>query len=105
MCNGVSSNTRKVMEVVELSVLEIIAYVQECYIEPARHRYEKQVVIRAGDIHDEMKLKDRQPLVCYTMTSEKLLRQCNMRLANERRGPNVHQKHARNIWYTYVLNY
>lgn len=102
MC--IRSDTRT-MEVVELSVTEIIAYVQDRYIETARSRGEKRVVIRAGDIHDEMKLKDRQPLVCYTLTSEKLLRQCNMRLVNERRGPNVHQKHARNIWYTYELNH
>ena len=93
------------MEVVELSVPEIIAYVRDQYIEPARKRGERQVVIRAGDVHVEMELKHRQPLVCHTLTSEKLLRQCNMRLVNEKRGPRVHQKHAPNIWYTYELKY
>jgi len=88
-----------------LSVPEIITHIQERYIEPARSRGEKRVVIRAGDIHDEMELKDRQPLVCHTLTSGKLLKQCNMRLVSEKRGPNVHQKHARNIWYTYELKY
>jgi hypothetical protein len=86
-----------------MSVEEIIAYVQGQYVDPARQRGEKQVIIRAGDIHDEMKLRNRQPLVCETLRGRKLLKQCNMRLVEERFGRNVHQHQARNIWYTYEL--
>jgi len=93
----------KAMEVIEMSVPKIIAYVHDRYIEPARRRGEKQVVIRAGDIHDEMRLRNRQPLVCATLKGKKLLKQCNVRLVDERPGPNVYQEHTRNIWYTYEL--
>jgi len=86
-----------------LSVEEIIAYVQSQYIEPARKRGEKQVTIRAGDIHDEMKLRNCQPNVCETLRGRRLLEHCNIRLADERWGRNVHQHNARNIWYTYEI--
>lgn len=86
-----------------LSVETIIDYVQNQYIEPARRRSEKQITIRAGDVHDEMKLVNRQPLVCETLRSSKLQNQCNVKLVNERWGRNVHQHHARNIWYMYEI--
>lgn len=88
-----------------MSVEKIIAYVQNRYIEPARQRCEKRVTIRAGDIHDEMQLVNRQPLVCETLRGNKFLKRCNLRLIDERWGRNVHQHHARNIWYTYELLY
>jgi hypothetical protein len=78
-------------------------HVQNRYIEPARRRGEKEVTIRAGDIHDEMGLKARQPLVCDALRGKKLQKQCNIKLINERWGKNVHQRHARNIWYTFQL--
>jgi len=86
-----------------LSAEEIRAYVQRQYIEPARRRRESRVTIRAGDIHDEVNLNHRQPLVCDTLRGRKLQEECNIRLIDERRGPNVHQRHAKNIWYTYEL--
>jgi len=86
-----------------LSAEEIRVYVQRQYIEPARRRDEKQVTIRAGNIHDEMNLSDRQPLVCDTLRGKKLQGQCNVRLINERWGRNVNQRHAKNIWYTFEL--
>ena len=86
-----------------MSAEEIRKYVQNRYIEPARRRREKEVTIRAGDIHDELGLRARQPLVCETLRGEKLQQQCNVKLIDERWGKNVHQRHARNIWYTYRL--
>lgn len=86
-----------------MSAEEIRTYVQRRYIEPARLRGEKEVIIRAGDVHDEMNLKHRQPLVCDTLRGSKIQEQCNMRLMNERWGRKVHQRHAKNIWYTYRL--
>ena len=82
---------------------EIVAYVKHQYVEPARHKGEKQIVIRAGDVHDEMKLANRQPLVCDTLRGAELQKQRNIRLIDERPGKNVHTHHARNIWYTFEL--
>ena len=86
-----------------MSAEEIRTYVQNQYIEPARNRGQKEVTIRAGDIHDEMGLSALQPLVCDTLRGRKLERQCNMKLIGERWGKHIHQQHGRNIWYTYRL--
>ena len=87
----------------KMSAEEIRAYVQRQYVEPARQRGEKQVTIRAGDIHDEMNLRSLQPLVCDTLRGRKLQEQCGIRFIDERWGRNVNQHHARNIWYTFEL--
>jgi len=86
-----------------LNAEEIRRYVQNRYIEPARRRGEKEVTIRAGDVHDEMGLRARQPLVCETLRGKKLQQQSNVKLIDERPGKNVHQHHAKNIWYTYQV--
>lgn len=82
---------------------EIRDYVQERYIEPKRKIGQRTLVIRAGDIHDEMGLKNRQPLVCETLKGNIIQEQCNVKLMKEEWGKNVHQHHAKNIWYTYKL--
>lgn len=87
----------------ELSADEIRAYVQRRYIASARSQGKGEVTIRAGDVHDEMNLSHRQPLVCDTLRGGIIQEQCHIRLINERRGRNVHQCHAKNIWYTYRL--
>ena len=89
--------------VFRLSADQIRKYIQNHYIERSRLSGEEEITIRAGDIHDEMRLKHRQPLVCDTLRGRLLEEQCNIRLINEKRGENVHQKHASNIWYTYRL--
>lgn len=88
-----------------MSADEIREYIQRKYIEPARQRDENKITIRAGDVHDGMRLKDRQPLVCDTLRGSKLHKQCKIRLVNEKWGENVHQQYAKNIWFTYqILN-
>lgn len=42
-------------------------FVNVNYIRPARNAGTKQVVIRAGDIHSAMKLKDRMPAVASAL--------------------------------------
>lgn len=86
-----------------MSAEEIRRYVQGQYVEPARNRGQETVTIRAGDIHDETGLKHRQPLVCDTLTGRKMQVQCRIELVKEEWGRNVHQRHAKNIWYTYRL--
>lgn len=43
----------------------------ESYILPARAAGQEQVVIRAGDLHSAMKLKNAMPAVCSALHSEK----------------------------------
>lgn len=78
-------------------------HVQTRYLEPARQRKETHITVRAGDIHDEMGLSHRQPLVCDILRGKKFQRQCDVKLVDERWGRNVTQKHAKNIWYTYEV--
>jgi len=40
------------------------------YIMPARKRGDKTISIRAGDIHKEMNLKNRLPLVCSALGTQ-----------------------------------
>ena len=86
-----------------MSAQEIRDHIQREYIEPARNRGRKTVRIRAGDIHDEMELKSLQPLVCDTLTNNVIQQQYNIKLIKQESGGKVHQKHGKNIWYTYQL--
>jgi 5-methylcytosine-specific restriction enzyme B len=50
---------------------EIRQFVISNYIEPARARGEQHVTVRAGDVHNEMGLKDALPAVCSAIGSAK----------------------------------
>ena len=89
----------------QVSAEEIRRYVRNQIIEPARRRGKRIIVIRAGDVHDWMRLKNRQPLVCDVLRSKIFQRQCNVELIEERWGRRVHQPHARNIWFVYRTLY
>ena len=43
---------------------EIRDYIYQYYILPARNAGKTTIIIRAGDIHREMNLKDRMPAAC-----------------------------------------
>ena len=43
---------------------EIRYYVARAYIVPARKQKRRFVVVRAGDVHAKLNLKDRMPAVC-----------------------------------------
>ena len=86
-----------------MSSEEIRTFVLEQYVKPARQKGEKRITIRAGDVHDVVGLKGRQPLVCDTLRGRKLQDLCRIRLLNERWGRNVNKRHAKNIWFTYEL--
>jgi len=89
----------------QVSAEEIRRYVRNQIIEPARRRGKRIIVIRAGDVHDWMRFKNRQPLVCDVLRSKIFQRQCNVELIEERWGRRVHQPHARNIWFVYRILY
>ena len=82
---------------------KIREHVQKYYFEPARKGGLKKITIRAGDVRIEMGLKNLQRDICQTLRGTKLGEQCNVQLINERRGSNVHQSDAANIWYTYKI--
>ena len=86
-----------------MSAEEIRRYVKDRYAEAARSRGQKEMTLRAGDIHDELEYRNLQPLVCDTLRGERLQELCNMELTGEQWGKHVHQRHAKNIWYTYRL--
>jgi len=46
-------------------------YCKNSIVDPARRRGEKQIVIRAGDIHTAMSYKCRMPLVCAALGANK----------------------------------
>jgi len=50
---------------------DVRQYCQDHIIAPARKRGEKQVSIRAGDIHSAMGYKNRMPLVCAALGAKK----------------------------------
>ena len=46
---------------------QVRAFCRDRYVEPARRRADYSVSIRAGDVHKELKLKNRLPLVCAAL--------------------------------------
>ena len=82
---------------------EIMAYINEKHFEPARKRGIDEITLRAGDIHDAMRLDNRQPSVCDTMRGNKIQEKYGVKMIREERGENVTQEYAKNIWYTFKL--
>jgi len=77
---------------------EIRDFAYNRYVQPARQRGERQLTIRAGDVHKEMRLIDRMPAVCGALGTEKFQRMCNVRLVN-RQGPTQ----GANVYFTFEL--
>lgn len=58
---------------------EVRAYCKEHYIEAARHACKKTVSIRSGDVHAALGYKNRYPLVCSAIGSNKFEEMCNVK--------------------------
>ena len=65
---------------------QVRAFVIEHVIRPALKKGQKHVSVRAGDIHSALKFRNRVPLVCQALESEKLLRNEGLRLV-KKTGP------------------
>lgn len=50
---------------------EIREFVFQKYIEPARKQGERTVTVRAGDVHEQMRLSGRMPAVCGAIGTQK----------------------------------
>jgi hypothetical protein len=68
------------------SANEVRKYATEKYIEPAIRRGERRIQIRAGDVHKQLVLKNRVPLVCQALESEIFLKGNNL-ILESKEGP------------------
>ena len=55
------------------------AYCKKNYIDIARGNGEKRISIRSGDVHTALNYKNRYPLVCSAIGSNKFEDLCNIR--------------------------
>jgi 5-methylcytosine-specific restriction protein B len=58
---------------------DVRAYCKKNYIDPARSKGEKTVAIRSGDVHSALDYKNRYPLVCSAIGSNKFEELCNVK--------------------------
>ncbi len=70
------------------------------YIAPARRRGDKFVSINVGEVHRAVALRNRVPLVCQALESEKFLQANGLKLASKT-GPPSGQ--STTVTYTYEL--
>src|SRR5215469_12525776 len=73
-------------------------YAQEAYIRPARRKGEKVVSINVGKVHKAAALRNRVPLVCQALESDKFLEGNRLRLVSKT-GPRSGQ--STTVTYTY----
>jgi hypothetical protein len=66
---------------------EIRKYAREKYVEPAIAKGEREVRVRAGDVHKAMALKNRVPVVCQALESKLFLKENNLVLESKEGPP------------------
>ena len=66
---------------------KIRAHILRNYIEPAIARGERHVQVRAGDIHRDLKLRNRARAVCSAMRSREFLLRHGLKIASEQGPP------------------
>ena len=62
-------------------------FIDRRYLAPARRSGVQTLTVNAGDVHREMKLKNRVPAVCSALKSKKLQQTCSLKLITWH-GPN-----------------
>jgi hypothetical protein len=83
------------------SVSELVRrHAQDAYLRPARHRGADRFEINVGQVHRALALKNRVPLVCQALKSEKFLNANALRLISET-GPPSGQ--STTVTYTYAF--
>jgi hypothetical protein len=73
-------------------------HARQAYLQPARRQGDKRVEINVGTVHRALALKNRIPLVCQALKSEKFLSGNGLRLVCES-GPPSGQ--STTVTYTY----
>jgi 5-methylcytosine-specific restriction protein B len=56
---------------------DVREYCKINYIDPARRRGQETVTIKSGDIHSALDYKNRYPLVCSAIGSNRFEQMCN----------------------------
>jgi hypothetical protein len=82
------------------SAEKIRQYARQNYIQPAIQRGERKVQIRAGDVHNAMKLHRQHPNVCQALESKIFLKDNNL-ILETKEGPQSGQSST--MVYTYQL--
>lgn len=97
---GIKNTAKKTGGFVRMGLTDgIRKFVCESYIEPARKRSEKEITIRAGDVHSAMGLSSRMPAVCSALKS-KLENLCNVEITNIEAPPSGQ---GANFYVTYRI--
>jgi 5-methylcytosine-specific restriction protein B len=58
---------------------DVREYCKEKYVDPARNKGQKIITIRSGDVHNSLNYKNRYPLVCSAIGSNKFEEMCNVK--------------------------
>jgi 5-methylcytosine-specific restriction protein B len=58
---------------------DVREYCKITYIDPARRRGQKTVTIKSGDIHSALNYKNRYPLVCSAIGSNRFEQMCSLK--------------------------
>ena len=58
---------------------DVRQFCKATYVEPARIKGEKTVIIRSGDVHIALNYRNRYPLVCSAIGSNKFEAMCNVK--------------------------
>ncbi len=77
---------------------EVRQHAQETYVRPARRKGENVISIRVGDVQKSVGLRNRVPLVCQALKSNKFLEANRLKLVSES-GPPSGQ--STTVTYTY----
>ena len=77
---------------------EIREHVIRRHIEPARIAGDKEITLRAGDIHRELGYAARMPAVCSVLGSNRLEREAHVK-RTRREGP----ENGSNAMFTYSI--
>lgn len=78
-------------------------HARHAYLQPARRHGEKRVEINVGTVHRALALKNRIPLVCQALKSDKFLSGNGLRLVSES-GPPSGQSTTVTYTYEFVEN-
>jgi hypothetical protein len=73
-------------------------HAHDAYVSPARRRQDRTLAINVGEVHKAVALRNRVPLVCQALESEKFLRANSLKLISKA-GPPSGQ--STTVTYTY----
>ena len=58
---------------------DVREYCKTTYVDPARQKRQKTITIRSGDVHSALNYKNRYPLVCSALGSNRFEEMCDLR--------------------------